>query len=41
MKTDQKQDNQQKSLDEVNGSIKVPKNAGFGELCWLIQVQVL
>ncbi|KGH73451.1 divalent metal cation transporter [Oenococcus oeni] len=29
MKTDQKQDNQQKSLDEVNGSIKVPKNAGF------------
>ncbi|KGH96664.1 Nramp family divalent metal transporter [Oenococcus oeni] len=29
MKTDQKQDNQQKSLDEINGSIKVPKNAGF------------
>ncbi|WP_459060289.1 Nramp family divalent metal transporter [Oenococcus oeni] len=29
MKTDQKQDNQQKSSDEVNGSIKVPKNAGF------------
>ncbi|KZD13469.1 Nramp family divalent metal transporter [Oenococcus oeni] len=29
MKTDQKQDNQQKSLDEVNGSIKIPKNAGF------------
>ncbi len=29
MKTEQKQDNQQKSLEEVNGSIKVPKNAGF------------
>ncbi len=29
MKTDQKKDTQQKSLDEVNGSIKVPQNAGF------------